>query len=195
MSQGVKLILIIIVGLAAIGGIIFFVLPRSAPAPTPAPTNTAPTTPASIPTVEVPSAPTPSLTTTATLDEKAVVSEKLRQASIAFAERYGSFSNQGNFENITDLYSVMSASFESSQKQYVADQMKKKSDSAAYFGVTTKALSVEIVSLDLQSSATVLVKTQREEETSNSSVIKYQDLVLMFKLENGQWKVDSATWK
>jgi hypothetical protein len=121
----------------------------------------------------------------------------LRRLASSFAERYGSFSNLGDFENLTDLKVFMSASFAASTDAFVARERAKPTPSE-YRGFTTRALSTEVVSLDDSAgTAVITVKTQRQEFTDPTApgTVSYQDIRLGFIKEGGTWKVDSATWQ
>lgn len=112
--------------------------------------------------------------------------------SKSFVTRYGSYSNEANFANLEDVLPLASASFDA-QLQNTIDTGVPPEE---YYGVSTSIVTVKV---DEKSEATsqVTVTTQREEavgSTQNTSV-KYQDIVLTFVMEDGVWKVDSATWQ
>jgi len=129
--------------------------------------------------------------------------EKLRsdvsRLAAAFAERFGSYSNQGDFENLLDLKSLMTEKMQVWVDNYVAESKTNQTDNAVYFGVTTKSVSTEIISLDeAGGEARVKVSTQRREASgtmSDNVRVYYQDLELIFKKVGGEWKVDEAAWK
>lgn len=113
----------------------------------------------------------------------------------SFAERYGSHSNQSDFENLEDLFPFMTERMSRDSQKYVADQRAKKEVAIAYSGTTTKALSAAFVER-ADNSAVMNVATQRREIGSNSATprIYYQDLTLTFVKVGEQWKVDKAEW-
>lgn len=124
--------------------------------------------------------------------------EDLKRMASSFAERYGSFSNQSNFGNISDLKVFMSSNMQAWADDYVKEEIAKKSDSSIYYGVTSKAISQEIVNYDeADGSAEILVHTQREEATGTTSNISrfQQDIKLMFIKERKAWKVNGAYWQ
>ncbi len=129
--------------------------------------------------------------------------EKLRsdisRLAAAFAERFGSYSNQGDFENLIDLKSLMTEKMQAWVDNFVAESKANQTDNEVYFGVTTKSVSSEIISLDETGGvARVKVSTQRREASgtmSDNVRIYYQDLELNFNKIGGEWKVDEATWK
>lgn len=114
-----------------------------------------------------------------------------------FAEKFGSFSSQGNYENLGDLEFYMTEDMKDWAKKYIANDKKKKG--AEFYGVTTRALKAEIIALnDEETQAQAVVTTQREEthqsEAGRKNII-YQKLVLDFLKIDQDWKVNSAEWK
>jgi len=128
------------------------------------------------------------------LIEQPALETDLRSIALIFAERFGSYSNQGNFSNLNELESLMTVKM----KAY-ADILKSKSAASdIYYGITTKALTVKIESFEEAAGRSeITVTTQRQESkgTTLNPEIFYQDLKLqLVKTESG-WKVDSATWQ
>ncbi len=120
----------------------------------------------------------------------------LKRLAAAFAERFGSYSNASNFDNILDLKVFMTDAMAKWADQYVAAQSAQK-QSGQYSGITTRAISETIVAFDeTAGTATVVVKTQRQQfsGSSLSGTVIYQDLTLTFVKDGDIWKVDSATW-
>ncbi len=127
--------------------------------------------------------------------EPADLRASLRSLAAAFAERYGSYSNQGDFENLEELQALMTDSLTARTDAFIADARAENSGMAAYAGVTTRAINAQIKEYDeAQGTATVTVKTQREEITAQESRVYYQDLVLDFVLDGEIWKVSAAEW-
>jgi hypothetical protein len=122
----------------------------------------------------------------------------LRRVAAAFAERFGSFSNQSDFENIIDLKAFMTDAMSAWADGYVADQRAAKKPSAVYYGLTTRSISTEVVSFDeAAGEASVRVKAQRREESGETgeSRVYYQDIIIDFEEVADVWKVDSAVWQ
>lgn len=115
-----------------------------------------------------------------------------------FTEFFGSFSTDSNYGNVTGLKIYMTQNMQKWADGFVADAKKNKNDTAGYFGVTTKAVSVKTDSFsEEQGKAEVTVSCQRRESTGTSSNarIYYQDMLISFMKEKGVWKVDEARWK
>lgn len=111
-----------------------------------------------------------------------------------FTERYGSYSNEANFQNIRDLIPLMTEKFAAAT---VADLATKKAP-MGFYGVTTRVITVDVVSQDeKQGTAVINLSTQRVEEngSAQNAQTKYQDVELMFATESGVWKVDSIKWQ
>lgn len=121
----------------------------------------------------------------------------VKRLAMAFAERFGSYSSEGNFTNITDLQTLMTASLRTWADGYVTTQRAKLVGSAQFVGVTSRALNANFSTFDEAGGvATVTVQTQRRETSSTdaSGRVYYQDLTLEFLKTNGSWLVDSVKW-
>ncbi len=124
--------------------------------------------------------------------------DNLKKIAINFTERFGSFSNQNQFENILDLEVFMSEKMKIWAKNYIAESQAKNTNTSVYYGITTKAIRADTKSLDEKGGqAELLVATQRWEakETRTNIRVFYQTISIKFVFENKAWKVDSATWK
>jgi hypothetical protein len=110
-----------------------------------------------------------------------------------FAERYGSYSNESRFSNLRDLLPLMTSSFAKST-QAVIDSSETP---ATYYGVTSRVVTVEVLSLDEEvGTASFELTLQREEAVGSPRDISvsYQKLHLDFEQEDRIWKVASASW-
>lgn len=113
----------------------------------------------------------------------------------SFAERFGSYSNQSDFQNIRDLFPFMTESMRNWAEGYVETQRINIS-SRTYIGVSTKALSRKFLSFS-ENEADVLVSTQRRESTGAmaNENITYRDMELKLVKDGEEWKVDGVWWK
>lgn len=114
----------------------------------------------------------------------------------SFAERYGSYSNQSDFENIENLYPFMTEKMQVSAQAFVSAQRAKQKGTETYAGITTRVLSTHSVS-QTSLPAVLTIKTQRTESGGalRNTRVYYQDIELSLVSEGGVWKVDQATWK
>jgi len=123
--------------------------------------------------------------------------EKMRgfliKTSAAFAERFGSYSNQSNFENLLDLKMLMTERMQNWVDSLV---VAGNSNSGVYYGITTRTLNTEIKKVS-EDAAEVSVSTQRQESVGAevNSKVYYQDVLISFVKEGGLWKVDEARWQ
>lgn len=125
------------------------------------------------------------------------ITAKLVALTLPFVERFGTFSNQNNFENIKDLFPYMTEELKK-KSQVQIDQAANKPFPKAYTGTVTKALSYKIVSVDDSAGrGEFLVTTQRREYVGTPTNFKVytQDISVTFKKEDSVWLVDSAAWK
>ncbi|MFA5188478.1 MAG: hypothetical protein WC460_03895 [Patescibacteria group bacterium] len=116
----------------------------------------------------------------------------------SFAERFGTYSNQGNYKNFDELGSLITASMQTWLTQYKAQLEKENPDISSYYALETKAISTQVRSLNSTTGqGEILVKTQRQEfknSTSNPRVF-YQDILLKLVNVNNVWKVNGAYWQ
>ena len=136
--------------------------------------------------------PTVSQEKTKKEQEARTASASLQSASKTFAERYGSYSTEADFANLTDVLPLMTKAYAAKTQAFIDTAVAPEE----YYGVTTRVITVTVDAEDATTAQLTLV-TQREEakgSVQNVSV-KYQDLVLSFEKESGEWKVSNAVWK
>lgn len=115
----------------------------------------------------------------------------------AFAERFGSFSNQSDFENVRELSPFMSPVMQLWADRFIAESRAKLVKGAPYYGVTTRVVQMQVRALDEKAgSGEVLVKTQRREVKGNEAPRSFsQDLLVRVTKVDGEWKVEGVEWK
>jgi len=131
------------------------------------------------------------------ISEQEKLKAQLTKMSSAFTERFGSYSNQANYENLKDLLPFMTTTF-----KYWAENKINKATSeikpAIYYGITTKVLKIELINFSESTNvAKFKISTQRNEvvgSSANSKVI-YQNMDLEMKEQGGVWKVNQAVWE
>lgn len=123
--------------------------------------------------------------------------EELVSLVLPFVERFGSYSNQGNLENLSDLLPVMGDSMKAwAQKQI--DEQKNKPFQTVYHGVTTKSLQYTLSTYeDAKGVAEMKVSTQRKEliGSSTNARVYNQDIVIKLVKKDTAWVVDGAYWQ
>jgi len=192
-----------IVALIIIIAIIYFVFLRKSAATIPANTPTANNTTNGLPAAEQIGTTTPGDKQPAgTYNIAAETPHKLNgddlgKQAMSFAERFGSFSNQSNYGNFTDLNIMMTDNMKTWSEKYVND-LKSKATSTAYYGITSKALTYTVKNFDDNAGkAEILVGTQRQESTEaiNGGTPYIQNLDLNLVKVNGDWLFDKAYWQ
>lgn len=123
--------------------------------------------------------------------------EAVKKIAMAFAERFGSFSNQSNYSNIEDLRIFMTTSMGDWAEGYLAKLKEEKSNNGDYYGIITKAISAEVEEFDKTKGTAKIVITNRRQETNGRIASDYynQELTLNMAKEDGAWKADSAIWQ
>lgn len=208
MNKKIGVLLIIILGALAISAIVFYVTRVSNPSVDPVEINNFEendgknNTDSSQQSIKTDEADTQKNTFKQTVDPKKDLplgQIDLERLAKSFSERFGSFSNQSNYSNITDLKMFMSEKMQKWADTYVAKNSKSSSDNAVYYGVTTKALSVKTQSYNESAgTAEIIVQTRRRESvgtSNNSSNLYSQDILISFVKEDSAWKVSSAYWQ
>lgn len=124
------------------------------------------------------------------------VRSNLKRLAAAFSERYGSFSNTSDYENLLDLKAFMTQSMADTTDDYVANARATVAASGDYFGMTTRALATDVRVLDETSgTADVVVTTQRHSSGTLGERIYYQDINVQFIKAGDVWKVSAAAWQ
>lgn len=128
---------------------------------------------------------------------KEVDSEALKKMSMAFAERFGSFSNHSNFSNIEDLRLFMTSDMQTWSEKYVDQLRRDKNNNGEFYGIFTRAISGEVKSFDSKKgTAEILVSTRRQEtKGANTSAYFDQKILLEMKKDGSQWLTNSAIWQ
>jgi len=125
--------------------------------------------------------------------------DELIRLAESFSERFGSYSNQSNFSNIKSLKIFMSLRMKERSDEFIKEQLSSGADNSIYYGITTKAISSEILDYDDDvGTAKIKVQTRRREATSstnNLSNVFAQDIIINLIKERGAWKVGSANWQ
>jgi len=107
-----------------------------------------------------------------------------------FAERYGSWSTDTDFQNLRDLFPNITNTLQRRFESTIASAATPQE----YKGFQTKALNVRVTSLEA-TTAEATVVTQRAETLSDlSQNIKYENLDVSMVKIGDFWYVDNATW-
>ena len=112
--------------------------------------------------------------------------------------RYGSYSNQTNYENLEALYVFMTPALQDTTRAFVAAEREKQRDTSIYYGITARGLSVKTASLDEGGgNASFLVSTFRKETIGSGGNVKtfQEELVVDMRKDGDAWRVDQAIWQ
>lgn len=111
------------------------------------------------------------------------------------AERFGSYSNTSEFQNVLELKPLMTPSMADWADEKAA-QLLQQPPSAEYSGTTTRAVSVDVTQFDeAAGKAEATVHTQRREnDAQGNQKVYYQDFKTKFIREGEIWKLDFAVW-
>ncbi len=110
-----------------------------------------------------------------------------------FVERFGSFSNHGDYENVDAVMDIATSSLQSRLEDLAEDA--SGDGNAVYYGVSTYVIS--ITQIEVSDTQEVLeVLTQREEsiESPENTSVKYQTIEVTLVKEGEEWLVDDFEW-
>lgn len=114
-----------------------------------------------------------------------------------FSERFGTFTNQDNFQNFQNLKVYATPAMQTWMDGFAQNEQKQfKDQNIAFYGVTTKTLTSKVLS-SRSDSIQVLVNTERREITDQSETpkITYQNIIVEMKRVNNDWKVNFAQFQ
>ncbi len=111
-----------------------------------------------------------------------------------FAERFGSYSSQGDFANVTDVMSIATEALKDRLESIAASAQASASDE--YQGMSTRVLSMETTS-ETEEVSVVEIQTQRTESIGSpaNSTTTTQKLTLSLIKSGNSWLVDDFTWE
>lgn len=123
-------------------------------------------------------------------DEKA----SIKILASAFAEGYGSYSNQQEGPHFAALHPFMTEKMKKWTLEHEGNFKKSLGDPKVYHGYTTKVVSDSGLTLNSASSAEIRFKTLRSESLATRMNVKnfYQDITIKLEKVDGVWKVDGA---
>ncbi len=108
-----------------------------------------------------------------------------------FVERYGSFSSQANWQNLTDVKSVVTRQLRDELENLMAKNPIDAKDE--YYSLTTKILGLRLVSQS-DSQATVDAQTQKQEVSGEEARTFYQDIKVYLIKDGEQWLISDFDW-
>ncbi len=111
-----------------------------------------------------------------------------------FIERYGTWSNQSNFENFTDLYFYMTDELKAETQSFVVNQRADFSADATYYGLTTRVLSLDLINIVADTSAEFSANIQQQETKDGQTAALSKKTTLNFIKQGADWKVSQISF-
>ncbi len=183
MSRRTKIIIVVVIGVVLLLIVVLLALaPRRLIRPVtnqPAATGGSP---APSPAVALPPA--------APVTKEPRTQSTLEAVAITFAERYGSYSSERQPDYLATLSPLMTERFAARVKLALPAGTE-------FYGISTKALSAQIIALtETETEAQVVVQTQRTEARGGSAAAPtYQKITLTLVKAGLGWQVDRADWQ
>lgn len=115
---------------------------------------------------------------------------QLRRIAMDFVARFGTYSSDGNSENLKQLLPAMTPSLRAWAQARIAE---KPVAPTQFQGVTTRALSAKVLS-QAGIDASVQVSTQRQTTTGSETAVTYVKAMVSAVKSDGTWIVDSVSW-
>jgi len=130
-------------------------------------------------------------------DEHIFNATDLAKRAKAFAEIFGSYSNQSDYDNFKRAEIFMTKSFSEWVTSYVEQLRENAPSYESYYGISTRSLSTELQSFDDDlGRAEINILTERNESSETEDLEPYlQSILLRFVKVNGEWLVDAAYWE
>jgi len=123
---------------------------------------------------------------------------QVKDIAVSFAERFGSYSNQADYQNLIELKPQMTAGLKNWTDNFVFNARKNNPQDAAYYAQITKALAAQEKSYSQESGqAEFLIQCQRQEFliSPQNPRTYYQTLKITLLKVKDAWLVDDAVWQ
>jgi len=116
-----------------------------------------------------------------------------RQMAEIFAERYGSYSNQGDYQNLRDLLPIMTERYRQETEAFLSTA--DATPGQTYEGVTSVKISTDVRSSD-EDSAVIAVTLQQERRSGSAApTTASRTLRMELQLVGQDWRIDRAAWE
>ena len=126
-------------------------------------------------------------------EEPAPAAVEGRQVAELFAERYGSYSNQGEYQNLRDLLPVMTTRYRSETEAFLEDAAPVAGQ--PYEGVTSRKVSTSVRAMTAGSAVIAVMLQQEKSSSTGGPVVGYRSLRMELVKVGDVWLVDRATWE
>jgi hypothetical protein len=126
-------------------------------------------------------------------DPNVLAEQRAKRLATLFAEKFGTYSSQGDFENFKELYDLMTPKMKNWAKSQVDNRFRLQDP---YAGVTTRALRAEIIKGKItDDNIQIIIDTQREKSSGTTTNVVYEILRLEMVKSGSSWLVDGAYWE
>lgn len=115
-----------------------------------------------------------------------------------FVERFGSYNNQGGFDNFREIEIFMTDSLKAwVNGTYLAQLTSRMPNLNQYFAVNSKVLSSQVDELNQETGKAAMTMNVQRQEITNGAETKlyYQDAQVELQKVDGVWKVNGIFWK
>lgn len=133
------------------------------------------------------------------IESREMTKPELENFVMSFSERFGTYSNQADFNNITTLQPSMTDRMRAWSEKYVKEKRLENKSNKVYYGVITKAIALETIRYeDELGEAEFLVKTRRKSSFASKDMSDDafgQNIEVVAKKIDGIWKIDEAFWQ
>ncbi len=181
-------------------GLFFFLSQRTA-----APTETVQpeaVTSSGQPSGEVNNQPSNNTETSLNYNNQPVVAEKVddktqvKNIAARFTEKYGTYSTDANFANLKNLAYLLNDTMKLRLQNVIEANSLSPNVILPFYGVTTKVVIVQDITMVTLTQAVVNLTTQRSETFSRAgqSRWRYQDIKVYVEKVNDKWLVSEAEW-
>lgn len=113
-----------------------------------------------------------------------------------FVERIGSYSSESDYQNVDDVLGVVTVSLGEKLEKDAERARAQEPNDDGYYGISTSYVGAKTLE-ESETEITLLVQTQREESfgSPGNAEVRYQEIEVTLVQEDGEWKVDSYTWR
>jgi hypothetical protein len=128
--------------------------------------------------------------------KKEIQTASAQITSKMFVERFGTYSNHGEFNNLEDLYSMMTPFMANWVKTtYLPDFRADYPVDSDFYRLVTLALTAEIID-ETATTTDVMVSTQRTKTMGTGEPEKFnQDIKIELQKQGDNWLINGAYWQ
>lgn len=113
----------------------------------------------------------------------------------SFTERYGSFSNQNEFENLERLFIYMTPKLQQATQEFIDQQSSQQATNDPYYGVTTDVVTITFDKFEEDKAVTFVATRRRESREGEAAVVYSQTARVVMVKQDGEWLVDKFEWQ